>query len=126
MTNFGGRYILVAGSALVALVLTATPGLAQESWRSQSLRDNTVTGPNGSVTTAEAVDVNRRMGVGVKAVTQLAPGVYALAGWGIAVSYAIDAPDGWIIIDTGDTTVAAAEMRAMLEQSLGRRIKVVG
>ena len=50
-----------------------------------------------------------------KAVSQPAPGIYALAGWGIAISYAIDAPGGWIIIDTGDTTKAAAEMRAMLE-----------
>jgi len=38
-----------------------------------------------------------------------------LPAGGIAISYAIDAPGGWIIIDTGDTTKAAAEMRAMLE-----------
>jgi alkyl sulfatase BDS1-like metallo-beta-lactamase superfamily hydrolase len=124
MTKFSGRYILTAGSALLATVFAEAPGLAAEGWRSQSLRDQTVTGPNGSVTTAEAAAVNRRMGVELKAVTRLAPGVYSLAGWGIAISYAIDAPDGWIIIDTGDTTTAAAEMRAMLEQTLGRRIKV--
>lgn len=124
MSSFGGRHILVAGSALLALALAATPVLAAEGWRSQSLRDQTVTGLNGSVTTAEAADVNRRMGVEVKAVTRLAPGLYSLAGWGIGISYALDAPDGWIIVDTGDTTTAAAEMRAMLEKTLGRRVKV--
>jgi alkyl sulfatase BDS1-like metallo-beta-lactamase superfamily hydrolase len=124
MNNFGGRRVLVAGSALLALTLAATPGLAAEGWRSQSLRDQTATGPNGSVTTAEALTVNQRMGVEVKAVNELAPGLYSLAGWGIGISYAIDAPDGWIIIDTGDTTTAAAEMRAMLEKTLGRRVKV--
>jgi hypothetical protein len=124
MNNFCGRRILLAGSALLALTLAATPGLAAEGWRSQSLRDQTATGPNGSVTTAEAATVNQRMGVEVKAVTKLAPGLYSLAGWGIGISYAIDAPDGWIIIDTGDTPTAAAEMRAMLEKELGRRVKV--
>ena len=67
--------------------------------------------PQRRVTTAEALTVNQRMGVEVKAVNKVAPGVYSLAGWGIGISYAIDAPSGWIIIDTGDTTTAAAEMR---------------
>ena len=47
-----------------------------------------------------------------------------MRGWGIASSFAIEAPAGWIVIDTGDHTQAAAEMRAMLEQTLGRKIKV--
>jgi hypothetical protein len=75
--------------------------LTESSWRSQSLRDQTATGPKGSVTTAEALTVNQRMGVEVKAVTELASGLYSLAGWGIGISYAIDAPDGWIIIGKG-------------------------
>jgi hypothetical protein len=62
------------------------------------------------------------MGAEVKSVNELAPGVYSLAGWGIGISDAIDAPDGWIIIDTGDTTTAATEMRAMLKKTLGRRV----
>ena len=124
MNRFGGKLILIAGSALMALVLAVMPGQAADNWRRQSLRDQSVTGPNGVITTAEALTVNERMGADRKAVTELAPGVYGLAGWGIAISYAIDAPDGWIIIDTGDTTKAAAEMRAMLEKTVGHRIKV--
>jgi len=103
----------------------ANPGAVTESsWRSQSLRDQPATGPNGAVAAAEALALNARMGVDKKAVSQPAPGIYALAGWGIAISYAIDAPGGWIIIDTGDNTKAAADMRAMLEKTVGRRIKV--
>ena len=48
MNNFCGRRILVSGSALLALTLAATPGLAAEGWRSQSLRDQTVTGPTAA------------------------------------------------------------------------------
>lgn len=124
MKNIGRKRLLISGSALLALILAGAPGLAAEVWRSQSLRDQPATGPNGAVAAAETLAVNARMGVDRKSVSQLAPGVYALAGWGIAISYAIDAPGGWIIIDTGDTTKAAAEMRAMLEKTVGRRIKV--
>ena len=116
------RLGLVTAAALSTLA--AAPVGAADSWRSQSLRDQPATGPTGAVTTAEALTVNRRMGAERKAVTEVAPGVWSLAGWGIAISYAIDAPGGWIIIDTGDTTTAAAEMRAMLEKTVGRRIKV--
>lgn len=102
----------------------APAGQAGAGWRSQSFRDQPAAGSNGAVAPAEALALNARMGVDRKSVSQVAPGVYSLAGWGIAISYAIDAPGGWIIIDTGDTTQAAAEMRAMLETTLGRRIKV--
>ena len=94
-------------------------------WSSPSLRNETVVGPNGAVTTNTALLANDKWGIGDrKRVEQITDGVYALRGWGIASSFAIDAPAGWIIIDTGDYTQAAAEMRAMLEQTLGHKVKV--
>jgi glyoxylase-like metal-dependent hydrolase (beta-lactamase superfamily II) len=85
----------------------------------------TVTAPNGAVTTATQLQANALWGLTETTVAEkVTDGVYALRGWGIASSYAIEAPDGWIIIDTGDSTRAAAEMRALLEQTLGRKIKV--
>ncbi len=112
---------------LSAAAQTAAPSTSNQSapsWRSQSLREQPTTGPNGIVTTAEALGVNAKLGAEKKAAIQVAPGIYALAGWGIAASYAIDAPGGWIVIDTGDNNQAASEMRKMLEQAVGRRIKV--
>ena len=50
--------------------------------------------------------------------------MYALRGWGIAHSFAIEAPNGWIVVDTGDSTQSAAEMREMLKRTLGHKIKV--
>lgn len=50
---------------------------------------------------------------------EVVPGVYALRGWGIAHSFAIAAPAGWIIIDTGDSTRAATE-RATAARALGQ------
>ena len=94
-------------------------------WSSPSLRSDTVVGPNGAITTSTALLANGKWGIGdKKRVEQVTDGVYAMRGWGIASSFAIDAPAGWIIVDTGDYTQAAAEMRAMLEQTLGRKVKV--
>lgn len=95
------------------------------SWSSPSLRSETVVGPNGAVTTSTALLANDKWGIGDrKRVEKVTDGVYAMRGWGIASSFAIEAPAGWIVIDTGDHTQAAAEMRAMLEQTLGHKIKV--
>jgi alkyl sulfatase BDS1-like metallo-beta-lactamase superfamily hydrolase len=94
-------------------------------WGSLSLRNETVVGPNGSITTNAALLANDKWGIGDhKRVERVADGVYAMRGWGIASSFAMDAPQGWIVVDTGDHTQAALEMRAMLEQTLGRKIKV--
>ena len=71
---------------------------AERSWHSQSLTTETVTGPNGSITTPTALSVNPRMGATeTKIAEPVAKGVYALRGWGIAASYAIDAPNGWTV-----------------------------
>jgi len=95
------------------------------SWSSPSLIDETVVGPNGAITTRTALQANALWGLTeTKVAEQVSEGVYALRGWGIASSYALEARDGWIIVDTGDSTRAAAEMRELLEQTLGRKIKV--
>lgn len=95
------------------------------SWHSQSLHTETVTGPNGSITTPTSLTVDARLGVTEsKTVEVVADGVYALRGWGIGTSFAIEAPKGWIIVDTGDSTQAAAEMREMLVRTVGKKIKV--
>lgn len=97
----------------------------EPSWHSPSLRSETATGPNGAVTTRAALLANGKWGIGdTKRVERVTDVVYAMRGWGIASSFAIEAPGGWIIVDTGDFTRAAAEMRDKLEETLGRKVKV--
>lgn len=98
---------------------------AEASWQSPSLTMETVTAANGAVTTRTQLEANALWGLTETPVAEkVLEGVYALRGWGIASSYAIEAPEGWIIIDTGDSTRAAAEMRELLERTLGKKIKV--
>ena len=104
--------------------------LAQEGtapgplWRSPSLVEKTVTGPNGEITTRDMIEANARLAMTEKRAIEIAPDVWLLAGWGIAHSMAIRAPEGWIIVDTGDSTRAAKEMREKLEWAVGGPIRV--
>jgi len=97
---------------------------AEASWHSPSLTMETVTAPNGAITTRVAAEANVGFGAAKKAVDSVAPGVFHIRGWGIAHSIAIEAPQGWIIVDTSDSTRVAAEMRAALEKAVGHKIKV--
>lgn len=121
--------VLALGAHPAAMAADAV-GKSQEagawaSWHSQSLTMETVTGPNGSITTPTALSVNPRLGVPEsKVAEQVAAGIYAMRGWGLAHSFAIQAPEGWLIIDTGDSNQAAAEMRQTLEAAVGEKIKV--
>jgi alkyl sulfatase BDS1-like metallo-beta-lactamase superfamily hydrolase len=125
MPILGTVLLLTAHAVFAAPTQGARSAPGGDSWHSQSLTTETVTGPNGAVTTPTALTVNERLGATESKLAEpVAPGVYALRGWGIAHSFAIEAPNGWIIVDTGDSTQAATEMRETLEQAVGRKIKV--
>ena len=112
------------GAVTAPAAARADDGPTGPLWRSASLVDETVTMPNGTVTTALAASVNDRLAMTERRAIEVAPDVWLLAGWGIAHSMAIRAPEGWIIVDTGDSTRAAQEMRDMLEAATGAPIRV--
>jgi len=121
MENFPQKLLY----ALAVMAFLALPASAKDtSFVSKSLKNETVTGPNGAITVQDALDVDQRSGVDEKVAEELAKGVYHIRGWGLAHTIAIDAPEGWIIVDTGDSTKTAADMRQRLEQAVGKKIKV--
>ena len=93
-------------------------------WRSRSLRDETVTTPNGAITTRDAALADERLAMTERRAIEITPDIWLLAGWGLAHSMAIRAPEGWIIVDTGDSTVTAQQMRDMLEAAVGGPVRV--
>ena len=100
---------------------TAAPGTL---WRSPTLREETVTAKNGAITTAPVAGANDRLAMTERLAIEVVPDVWLLAGWGIAHSMAIRAPKGWIIVDTGDSTRAAQEMRDTLQAATGGPVRV--
>ena len=110
---------------LFAILFLVMPVSAKDtSFVSMSLNEETVTAPNGAVTVEDALTVNKLMGADKKVADEITRGVYHIRGWGIAHTIAIDAPEGWIIVDTGDSTNTAADMRKRLEEKVGKKIKV--
>ena len=116
--------MLAVGEGILPTSASAQVTTEPSSWSRSSLVNDTVTGPNGAITTQVALDADAKWGITEPMAFEVAPGVYVLSGWALGHSMAIDAPKGWIIIDTGDSIRAATEMRAALERAAGKPIKV--
>jgi alkyl sulfatase BDS1-like metallo-beta-lactamase superfamily hydrolase len=106
-----------------AAAFTGTPAVAPSQY-GMSLHHELVTTANGAITTLPQASVNSNMDAEQKQVTQVADNVYRIAGWGIGNIIAVDAPDGWIVVDTGDNIQYASEQRAALEDKVGQSITV--
>ncbi len=115
--------ITMAAGSVSAADISADSEKAQ-GYISRSLKTDTILAPNGAVTVMHALNANRSLGAESKTVEEMTDGVYHIRGWGIAHTIAIDAPEGFIIVDTGDSTATAAEMRSYLEEKLGEKINV--
>ncbi len=83
-----------------------------------SLQDKVVTGAKGSLTSPQAAAM-----IEEKSVRKIADGIYRIGGWGIGNIIAVEAPEGWIIVDAGDYLEVAQEQRRALEDKVGK-IKV--
>lgn len=123
-----GKERIVKGFTIFAIILAILTAYADEikdaGFVSKSLRNDTVTAPNGAITTQDALKVDKLFGANEKVVDEVTEGVYQIRGWGLAHTIAFDAPEGWIIVDTGDSTKTAADMRKRLEEKVGKKIKV--
>ncbi len=109
---------------MLGVVLASGNVWAQStSQYNMSLQDKVITGPKGSLTSPQAASVNKLGQMEEKSVRKIADGIYRLAGWGISNIIAVEAPEGWIIVDAGDYLEVAQEQRRFLEDQVGK-IKV--
>ncbi len=111
-------------SCFTLLVAALTVLITSSAYAQSSLRPTTVEAKNGAITTSIAAHYDELVKADKKVVEEYADGVFQLRGWGIANTIAIDAKDGFIIVDTGDSIQAATQMRAKLEKLVGHKIKV--
>lgn len=115
-------YKKILGSTL----LLSTSLFAVAEQYNLSLNYQPITTSNGVITTLPATNVDSKWEVESKAVTQITEGVYRISGWGIGNTIAVQAPEGWIVVDTGDGVSVAKEQRAALEDTLNEKIDVHG
>ncbi len=111
-------------SIFTACLLVSGHALAGTgSQYNMSLQDKVITGPKGSLTSPQAAATNKVAQIEEKSVRKIADGIYRIAGWGIGNLIAVEAPEGWIIVDAGDYLEVAEEQRRYLEEKVGK-IKV--
>jgi len=75
---------------------------ASASQYNMSLQDKVITGPKGSLTSPQAASTNKRAQIEEKSVRKIADGIYRIGGWGIGNIIAVEGPEGWVVVDTGD------------------------
>ncbi len=88
---------------MLGVVLASGNIMAQStSQYNMSLQDKVITGPKGSLTSPQAASANKRGQVEEKSVRKIADGICRIGGWGIGNIIAVEAPEGWVVVDTGD------------------------
>ncbi len=75
---------------------------ASASEYNMSLQDKVITGPKGSLTSPQAASANKRAQIEEKSARKIADGIYRIGGWGIGNIIAVEGPEGWVVVDTGD------------------------
>ena len=119
------KAIKVFAAVLASSGLIGT-AFAESSQYGMSLHSELTIAANGAITAVPQAEVDSTWDVAEKQVTKVVDGVYRISGWGISNVIAVEGPEGWLIIDTGDDVAQAAEQRAALEKKLGRPIHVAG
>ena len=89
-----------------------------------SLDNEPIITEKGTITTIPAAKVDSVWDIETKKVTKITEGVFRISGWGIGNTIAVEAPEGWIIIDAGDDLDMGNAQRAALESKLGKKIDV--
>ncbi len=88
---------------MLVVALVSGNGMAEStSQYNMSLQDKVITGPKGSLTSPQAASANKRAQIEEKSVRKIADGIYRIGGWGIGNIIAVEAPEGWVVVDTGD------------------------
>ncbi|MGR5209506.1 alkyl sulfatase dimerization domain-containing protein [Vibrio rotiferianus] len=105
-------------------ILLTTSFFAVAEQYNLSLNYDPIVTENGTVTSKPASMIDSIWQVENKTVTEITDGVYRISGWGISSIIAVEAPEGWIIIDTGDDLNAGKEQRTALENKLDKQIDV--
>jgi len=109
--------------AMTGLLASSNVWAKQTSQYNMSLQNKVVTGAKGSLTSPQAAAADKNAQTEEKNVRKIADGIYRISGWGIGNIIAVEAPEGWIIVDAGDYLEVAQEQRRALEEKVGK-IKV--
>jgi len=81
--------------------------------------------PNGAIVREEVLKTNSRITYSEPTIEKLADGVWCIGGYSLANTTVIEAEDGLIVYDTGDTKEEAEHIREAIEKISDKPVKVI-
>lgn len=122
------RSALTKAAIVTAFYMAATTVVASvESHKSRYMGGpvTLATAPNGASINADVLSVSAKILYLKPTVEKVAPGVWSIGGYSIANSTVIEAPDGLIVYDTGDTQEEAEHILAAIRTFSKKPVKVI-
>jgi len=116
--------ILTYGAAILAMTLPAH-AQAEEPSPYMGGEVNLIEAPNGAMARAEVLETASKILYMEPTTEKLAEGVWCIGGYSLANTTVIEAEDGLIVYDTGDTKEEGAHIREAIEKISDKPIKVI-
>lgn len=122
-----GRTIVAGAAAVATLLLIFSAGSPQAAEKSPYMGGdvNLVEAPNGAVVREEVLKTSAEILYLEPTVEKLADGVWVIGGYSLANTTVIEAGDGLIVYDTGDTREEAEHIRDAIRAISDKPVKVI-
>jgi len=122
-----GRAIVAGAAAVTTLMLILSAGSPQAAEKSPYMGGdvNLVEAPNGAVVREEVLNTSAEILYLEPTVEKLADGVWVIGGYSLANTTVIEAGDGLIVYDTGDTREEAEHIRDAIREISDKPVKVI-
>ncbi len=122
-----GRTIVAGAAAVATLLLIFSAGSPQAAEKSPYMGGgvNLVEAPNGAVVREEVLSASAEILYLEPTVEKLADGVWVIGGYSLANTTVIEAGDGLIVYDTGDTREEAEHIRDAIRAISDKPVKVI-
>ncbi len=107
------------------LSVVTSIALAQEVSPYMGGEVNLTKAPNGAIARDEVFKIGSQIAYLEPTTDKLAEGIWCIGGYSLANTTVIEAEDGLIVYDTGDTKEEAEHIRAAIEKISDKPIKVI-
>ncbi len=118
---------IIMAAALGAFGVAGTAAFSQTADKSRYMGGpvELATAPNGAIVNAEVLAVSPRIMYLEPTTDKVADGVWCIGGYSIANTTVIEAEEGLIVYDTGDTREEAEHIREAIEKISDKPVKVI-
>jgi len=123
-----GRPIITTALVISSLLIFGASAVAETAAEKSPYmggKVDLIEAPNGAVAREEVLDTSSKILYLEPTTEKLADGVWCIGGYSLANTTVIEAEDGLIVYDTGDTKEEAEHIRAAIKKISDKPVKVI-